>query len=274
LGLIYIFLIETLSWLFILLIEKDTLKYLLVQRYLLAIRLISLIYCPRVLMLVFLIKLGLPPFYQWVVALVSKMRRLTYLVFTTLHKLLPLLFISWTVLNFRVLSLTILWRGLFLLQMRSLLFIILGSSLINTTWIILSLLIKPVFIIMYWGLYTILTILLLTRLRRGVLALRSRHQRVLTRFVWLVVSGLPPFLIFWLKLNLVCFLLKLRFLIGILILMSRVLRIVAYFRVFQVNLVYTRIQTSIFFYPRRAIGLIIYLELGQGCYPTNKVLRT
>jgi len=100
--------LELLSWLFVILVPNtSTLNYLLVQRYFLILGIARILFLPSLLIIVFLLKLGIPPFHVWFIKIARVLNKNRFSFIITLHKLIPILFLSKVI--FRIISFIIIW---------------------------------------------------------------------------------------------------------------------------------------------------------------------
>lgn len=236
-----LFFIEALSWLFSFLIEKViVLKYLIIQRFFLFGGLAGLLWNPNLLLLVFLLKVGLPPFHLWFFVLSFFLRKISFLFISTIHKFLPLFFLIKLSLARNILNLIFLvmvFSGLIILETRTLFFSIINSSIIHSNWIIISRLVRIRIFLFYFVLYMTLICLFFNSLAHSKLLSLDFSQNSYRRGLFLILSGLPPFTFFWLEVNVVVFFLLKRFLIALFILVVAVLRLAIYYRVYHLSLI-------------------------------------
>lgn len=190
---------------------------------------------PIILVFSFLIKLGLPPFHAWFFRIARTLDGNTFYFMITFHKLLPLIFIRKIVFNylsffFIIIRLPLV--GIGLLSRRTLFFTLVFSSIIHRVWIIFRRLLRKGFILFYWIVYRALLILLMMRLSVFSKVEHSYFvQGVLRTKCWLLLSGIPPFIIFWLKVYLLFWLLNLLgLLFSVFILLTSVFALTAYYR--------------------------------------------
>lgn len=237
--------LEILSWIFTLLLRSEVaLKYLLVQRFFLLFGVIGLFWFWPFLVLAFLLKIGLPPFHSWIIAISVFFRTVVFTLFLSLHKILPLLVLGKRLLNFNrfyLLVAAFLIAAVLLFQAVSLFFVIILSSIIHRIWIILSCLLSFRISLLYWFLYSILISILMLTAWNKELKYLFREQSSVVRVVWLVLTGFPPFTIFWLKI----FVIRITIIISLwgsfTILISSVLALFSYFRSFHVRVTLTSI---------------------------------
>jgi len=195
--------IEIFSWIFVILIPTySSLNYLVIQSYFLVIGLIRIIYFPRLLLFVIIIKLGLPPFHIWFIRIALVINKIVFLFIITLHKLFPIIFLSKLIFRswrFLLLRRRVIFIRRFIARRRTLFFTLLSSSIIHRIWIVVSIVSSKGFVFFYWGVYRILL-----RIIVNIIILKTVKQSYLVQTIeiskcWLLLSGIPPFIIFWLK---------------------------------------------------------------------------
>jgi len=230
--------LELLSWAFALLLDKWILKYLVVQSYFILLRIVGSIIRALLLLLRGLLKMGMPPFHGWLLPIIRIVRKEVFIFITTLHKLLPIMFLLLLVFIFNRRHLII----LVLLSLRVLLLgasvrfvlIITFSSFVHSGWILLGALVRTGFVLFYWGTYLTLSFVLL-RIKQNLLRQRVSH-RVIQAAYWLILSGLPPFTIFWLKTQVVVRGASNLLLLILLLLFSLIISVGAYYRAYGITL--------------------------------------
>jgi len=227
--------LEVISWLFVTLLpSSSTLNYLIIQSYFLIIRLSRVLFLPSILIISFLLKLGLPPFHIWFLRVSRTLNKLSFSFIITIHKLIPIIFLRkvlFRVLSFILVSLRLVITGLTLVRRRTLFFTLLFSSIVHSVWILLGVLIRKSFLIFYWVIYRILFITLIRLLSFMKLEQSYLIQRIFTSKCWLLISGIPPFMLFWLKVYLLIWLAyRIGFFIGIAIIVVRVFALTSYYR--------------------------------------------
>jgi len=227
--------LEVISWLFVTLLpSSSTLNYLIIQSYFLIIRLSRVLFLPSILIISFLLKLGLPPFHIWFLRVSRTLNKLSFSFIITIHKLIPIIFLRkvlFRVLSFILVSLRLVITGLALVRRRTLFFTLLFSSIVHSVWILLGVLIRKSFLIFYWVIYRILFITLIRLLSFMKLEQSYLIQRIFTSKCWLLISGIPPFMLFWLKVYLLIWLAyRIGFFIGIAIIVVRVFALTSYYR--------------------------------------------
>jgi len=236
---ILIVLIELLSWLFSLYLNADTvLKYLLVQNYFSLLRIPLILFKGPLLAITLILKMGLPPFQLWVISLVQKIDKRVFLFFVTLHKLVPFLVLGTVTLSKITLVLgraMLLLRGWAIFSASQLVLVLLLSSFVHARWLFLLLGVRLEFIVFYWVVYSIMTVLLFLFLAYSVLSLSRFSQNSLSSLAFLILSGLPPFTVFWLKVRVLYLLLVLSSRVSWIFLMVSVIALRVYYYAFHVS---------------------------------------
>jgi len=227
--------LELLSWLFVILVPNtSTLNYLLVQRYFLILGIARILFLPSLLIIVFLLKLGIPPFHIWFIKIARVLNKNRFSFIITLHKLIPILFLSKVI--FRIISFIIIWLrlivvGLALISRRTLFFTLIYSSIIHSIWIILSIILSKGFVLFYWVIYRSLLVILVSLINFIKIENSYLTQRVFLSKCWLLISGIPPFLLFWFKVYLLVWIIYLFGLfIRVVVITVRVFALTSYYR--------------------------------------------
>lgn len=227
--------LELLSWLFVILVPNtSTLNYLLVQRYFLILGIARILFLPSLLIIVFLLKLGIPPFHIWFIKIARVLNKNRFSFIITLHKLIPILFLSKVI--FRIISFIIIWLrlivvGLALISRRTLFFTLIYSSIVHSIWIILSMILSKGFVLFYWVIYRSLLVILISLINFIKIENSYLTQRVFLSKCWLLMSGIPPFLLFWFKVYLLVWIIYLFGLfIRVVVITVRVFALTSYYR--------------------------------------------
>jgi len=256
-----LFLIEILSWIFTLFLDKElVLKYLLIQTAFLLTGLASALWFFKGLFLILLFKLGVPPFHLWFINLASALKKYSFLFIRTLHKLVPLFCLS-KFIYLRIVSVlfvVIVFSGVLIIESRELFITLIISSMIHSGWIIIRRLIRIKFLIFYFVVYCFIVFLFVYRLKLKNLWTARREQNSNSSFIWLILSGLPPFSLFWLKVLLVRHILIKLLLLSVLTITVSIIRLYVYYRMFHYSVALSLIrkeQSSV--YPVvRILGVI------------------
>jgi len=171
------------------------------------------------------LKIGIPPIHLWLITILNRIRPLTLLFIFTIHKLLPLLFLRKLIIRPVIVVMLVITRVTLFLQ-SSLLIIYFMSSIVHTFWIRLSLITNNLLFIFYWAGYSLL--------RAGfVVSIFSKrnpqyNSNSLTSVRLLILGGIPPTLVFWLKAELTVQFIILSTIISIIILSTSLLNLVSY----------------------------------------------
>jgi hypothetical protein len=160
----------------------------------------------------FLFKLAIFPFYFWFVSLGVGFGNVFLFISITFYKIPPLfLFYSFMDLfcfNMLWLSipLRILRGGVIMLYRSDMRLILIGSSLANNTWFVLSEISRFSVFLVFFVIYTIFIFILLNYFGSKLLAVGFYNKSNNIIFLSLIrVSGLPPFPIFFIKVIIVLF---------------------------------------------------------------------
>lgn len=251
---VIILLLETLSWLFAVLL-LDSFKYLIIQRWFVPSWIfIALWNLKRGLFIRLLFKIGLPPFHSWLIKIIQELKLKSFTFIRTIHKIAPIIITAY-VTQIRVLFFTALLRRALLTKFREILYILIRSSFFHTTWVLLSRSVNLNLTLLYWLLYRSILIILLVRLTTTLIKLATGFTNSLTIIRILVLSGFPPFRLFWLKASI---LLKLKILHGSIMLYLSIIRIWAYLRITLLTLKNTKKWAKIRAYTLFLIALLYY----------------
>jgi len=237
--LLCLFFVETLSWIFSLLISSLSLKYLLVQRYFLLVRVMGALWRPSVIFLAIFLKVGLPPFQLWFIHISSLLKKWEFYFFVSVHKVFPLFILGKILLGgfWSLSSLVAIWIvGFLIIQIRRFFNIIIASSLLHSVWLILGVRFSPRIIIFYWGLYSFLIGRIFYVITFRLPWLNLSNQRMIVRLIWLVISGLPPFTLFLLKISILRTLVLIRGLVRLMVILISVISLAFYYRAFHLTL--------------------------------------
>ncbi len=231
--------LESLSWHFTLLMSKtNIIKYLMVQRFFFFLRILGLLWFPLLFLWAVLIKIGMPPFHLWFFKLSLSLDKNTFWFFSTIHKILPLfLLLKIPIFNILILVGRILVLSVSLIiEISGVYFVLIFSSITHSGWIFLTCFIRISLLFFYWVVYTFLMASFFRRFFLKTILVRDENQNSILRLMWLTICGLPPFTIFWLKINIFAqFFLKRGFLRFLIIIMA-VFSLLMYYRVFHLSL--------------------------------------
>lgn len=232
--------IELLSWLFVFFFKRYLcIKYLFIQRYFIIVVLFSILWFPSTLFLSLLLKIGLPPFQNWLIHFRSLLPARRFLFIGTIHKLIPLVLLGKRLLYYRgllLISSLLIMSRLLMFQRSLFFFVLVCSSIVHSSWIIIGFLANKIFAVWYWVVYRLLIVLLLKTSLFLKTVMLNFSQGVLTMLTWLVISGIPPFTMFWLKTILFFILIKVRVYFRVLIVFSSVLALRIYFWAFHLRI--------------------------------------
>ncbi len=210
-----------------------------------------------------MLKLGLPPFHFWFISFSIMLSNIVFLFMTTIHKLLPYFILGKSLLflrGIRINMLILIRIRIILFQSRSFFLILAFSSLIHRIWITVRLLVRKAFSIAYWGLYRIVIVTLLQPFSISRLLNLFLSQASLIKLSWIVLSGMPPLRLFWLKTNLVVFFIySLRECYGYLLIFSSVLSLFIYFLSFHLSML--QYPLAFFYFLRPGISLVFVSAL-------------
>jgi len=223
--------LERLSWVVTSLLKQNSLKYLVAQTFFILLALAATIWRFWGVLLVIIFKLGLPPFHMWIIQVIRRLPTRRFVFFSTLHKVMPLFLLGALITtSFAILLGVIGLVGSLLIirRTRRLSWVLISSAVINTRWMVLRISYNTGLTFLYWRSYSCM-ILMLVWLTDPYLLLRSIKQGSSIQLFWLLGAGIPPFLIFWVKLQIIQTLLVVRKMVAWLILMIATLRILAYY---------------------------------------------
>lgn len=235
--LIFVYL-EMLSWVFTILIPSLlAIKYLIIQAYFIVLRLLGLLWAPLLLVLGLILKVGLPPIHIWFIKLSFFMKKWIFLIFSTLHKLLPLFLLGRLfLLGSYLLGALLLVAGRLIFQVFELFLILVTSSIVHRRWTLLRIQYRLKLSLTYWVLYSLVFFTFLSTIHFSMLFKRGVEQSTSTSVIWLVLSGLPPFVIFWLKVWIFLLIVQVRIGLRLVLIFISVLALTSYFRAFHVSL--------------------------------------
>lgn len=233
---VLIFLVlEWLSWVFSITLTVFSIKYLLVQRYFSLIFLVILLRMPGLIIIRLILKMGLPPFYKWVITLFKFFRKKRLLFAITLHKILPTVFSRkcFSVL-LRLLSITILC--ILFLRAIDLFLVLMFSSFLHGWWVIFAGYFYQKLFWQYWVVYRGILFLFLISIIFSKSRLLSGGQTAFRGISFLILSGFPPFLLFWVKVSVFIVLVVSRIYLALILIFSSVIRLFVYFRILCLRL--------------------------------------
>jgi len=246
-SLIIIFVyLELLSWTFTLILPSlISIKYLIMQAYFIILRLIGLLWLPALLMVGFFLKIGLPPVHIWFMKLTFLLKKWVFFILSTMHKLFPLLLLGALLIGRRyLLWILLLTAGRMIFQLFDFFFIILMSSIIHSGWTLLAVQFSWKIGLTYWIFYSLVFLTFLMTVHFILLFKRNVEQSSSTAITWLVLSGLPPFVMFWLKMWIFTRLVQVRENLSLVLISISVLALTSYFRAFHTSLGLTYFSNS------------------------------
>jgi len=232
------FYLELLSWIFTLMMPTFiSMKYLIIQAYFMILSLMGLLWFPVLLILRFFLKIGLPPIHIWFIKLTFFIKKWIFLVFSTVHKLFPLILLgSLFIRRSYFLWVLLLIGGRLIFQVFDFFFILLAYSIIHRSWTLLAIQFNLKLRLTYWVLYSLVFSVFLSTVHFFLLFKRSVEQSRSTAIVWLILSGLPPFVIFWLKMWIFLWLTQVRERLSLIVIIISILALTSYFRAFHTSL--------------------------------------
>lgn len=217
--------------------KRSVIKYLLIQRTFFVFRILGLFWSPSLLLIAVFIKIGLPPFHSWYFKMSLFLEKNIFLFFSSIHKLGPLfliLKIRTFFVFFRVIIVLIL--AVFLMaEVSRLYYLIILSSIVHSGWIFLACCINRGILLLYFLVYTLLIISFFRRFFFKNLLKRDDRQRGVLSLIWLGICGLPPFAIFWLKVNVFSILFLKILIFRIVLIVVAVLSLAVYYRIFHLS---------------------------------------
>lgn len=234
---VIIMLLELFSWIFTFFIKAHAFKYLIVQRWVFFFIITFLLIKSKIVILPILIKIGLPPFHQWVILISFFLRKLSLAFFLSVHKVFPLFFLRKLIFwrNLLVIVYIIIIGIIIMVSSLALILVFLSSSWLHSGWILIAGLQNAKLIMVYMVIYLSIFAMLLFLLSKMILY-SLVFQNSLSNFLLLVISGLPPFSIFCFKLFVITFIAELVTRVTLLFLVSSVFRLFTYYRIFHVSL--------------------------------------
>jgi len=235
-------------------------KYLLVQAYFIVVIIISIFWSVKIIIFSLILKLGLPPIHLWFIQFSSVLNSSLFMFLVTLHKLFPLFLLGKNLFygGIILISIILILRRLLLFQSNMFFLLLICSSIMHRAWIIFGFLLSKAFALTYWVLYRLLMIVILQSLMFWKLSNLVLGQNALSIFTWLIISGIPPFSLFFLKINL--FLAVIAFIRrywGYVLILCSVLALRVYFIAFHVRILqYSYIQNYWFIPILRFISIM------------------
>nr|YP_009346451.1 NADH dehydrogenase subunit 2 [Xiphinema rivesi]AOT84260.1 NADH dehydrogenase subunit 2 [Xiphinema rivesi] len=253
---VLVFLIlEWLSWIFSVTLMVFSMKYLLIQSYFSLAFLVALLSMPKFIILSLLLKMGFPPFYNWAIALFKFFSKKSLLFAMTMHKILPTI-VSGKCFSMFMSLLSITMLCILFLQASNLFLVLMFSSFLHGWWVILASYFYQKLFWQYWVVYGSLLLLFLTSITFSKLELFGYGQTTLSGISFLVLSGFPPFLLFWMKASVFMILVMGSAFLAMMLIFSSVISLIVYFRVLCMSLELSE-KNSGKFIPMLTISLLI-----------------
>lgn len=257
---VLLILLECLSWLFSFLLIKDTvIKYLIVQRIFFFMGLVGILWRDTLLIRAIILKMGLPPFHIWFYKISFLIDKRAFLFFTTIHKIIPLFFLL-KVRAFYLLGISIrvlLISIILIVEVGGLFYVVILSSIVHSSWMLILCCFRVRTLFLYWLVYLFLISMLFRRLFLTRIVLSDEAQSSISSLIWLVICGLPPFAVFWLKVNIISMLFVKRFIFRVIIILASVVSLVVYYRIYHLSIFITKIVVRL----KEIILLVLFLGI-------------
>jgi len=192
---------------------ENTIKYFLIQSIASVFFLLSAIIISHnpyrfiniSILLAIILKLGASPIHGWFISLIKNSRPRVIFYLSTSQKFIPLVILTNLYIRRILFTLIILTtmvvvfiNGISILALNKILGI---SSINNLIWIIIGSQVRSILMIMFFSVYTILLLRVLTitikikgALAAGQVARINIRSKLIFRFFFLSLGGLPPFL--------------------------------------------------------------------------------
>lgn len=245
---IIVIVLELFSWLFTLILQKSSvIKYLIIQTIFFFVRVLGLLWRKTVLLVGVMVKMGVPPFHLWFLNISQYITKYIFLFFRTIHKIIPMFFFIKTMLVRIIIAialLTIAMSVIFIMEVGSLYFIIIFSTITHRGWIILLCFVRYRTLFLYWFTYLLLIILFFFRIPNIFINKRDENQNALLSIIWLIICGLPPFTMFFLKVNLLRFFIEKSIRFRLVLMVVAILSLAIYYRVFHISILTNKITAS------------------------------
>lgn len=247
--LVSLIVIEVLSWLFIQFIPVwRVLKYLFLQGIFFVFVVISIVWIKPFLLVSLLLKIGVPPFHLWVIRLMLEIELVSFGIILTLHKFLPTLLLAKALKEFILVfmvRLILISLSVLISNSGNILMVLVLSSILHTLWIGFGGIIRLRMVCVYWLVYRILLILILKSINMDLILYTLMNQRMISNLIWLFLSGIPPFTMFWLKSHIITAIIgSTSLIIRVVIVFGRVLALRAYYRVWHFSNLQAKLTIS------------------------------
>lgn len=151
-----------------------------------------------------IIKIGLFPFHMWVIFISKKLNWINNLVIITWQKIIPILILIKTILNFlayHLILLSIITTSIILISTLLIKPILILSSISNSSWIIAPILNQPLISMVYWGFYLLLLYPIIKWILKHTYNNISLTHRIKIKYIFLFLrlGGIPPLIGFYCK---------------------------------------------------------------------------
>ncbi len=182
------------------------------------------------LLILLVLKLGLFPFYGWIIKVIPNVSSLVIFIIITWQKLFPFILLLYT--NFTMLTviglISILSGAVGGIIQKDWIIVAIYSSVNHGGWLIVSILCSINLFIAYFIFYSIIIYFFIFLLS----TINKLSLRKISIFFFSLI-GIPPFLLFWVKWRFLFFgLINLNFLVLIIFLLSRMLSLYFYINLF------------------------------------------
>lgn len=253
--------LELLSWLFVIIIpETLSFIYLVIQTFFVFVAILSIIIFPFLVFWGLILKIGLPPFHGWMLTFTFIIDAIVFALLMLLHKFMPIVVFGKILSNniqFFFVTLLILSRALLIVQFAIFFEVIFFSSIIHRGWMLLGLKVRVSFFVFYWLLYRLFLIRFFVMTKFKEILIFNLNQRGLMLLLWLIISGLPPFIIFWLKALILIVIINIKILIiRFMLLLISIINLSAYYRCFHMAISINNNLGSFEFSPILRLSLI------------------
>lgn len=236
--------------------SKAIIKYFSIQAFssvLFLIRMLLILLTNSKLLIIatlisILIKLGIAPFHLWIISMGAKVNYLLLLWLLIPQKIIPLSILSnLSYISNLIIGLSLIFRTLHSLTQTKIKKIIIISSVFSINWIYLTINIRNNMWLLYFITYSLISlsvILLLSNdlssiLISGFINKTLINQKLMV-ILLLIISGIPPRPIFFLKIRIVYYLSKTRWALLLLIMICSILIIYIYIN----SLLYSRLISN------------------------------
>jgi len=236
----------------------------MIQGYFIIITVRAVFWIPLLLIFRFFVKIGLPPAHVWFIHLSFFIERTIFLFITSVHKLFPLFVIGKIVWSFTwmLVLIGVLWaRRVLIYQACSFSLVLIYSSIVHRSWILLRLGTSKVLSRVYWILYSLLILFFVSSIFSFKLKILSISQGSRRGVIWLILSGLPPFVLFWLKAEIIIRISRISLFYPRGMAITSVIALVSYYWAFNLRTLQHSYKQGIFLIP-----IILVLAFTQICY--------